>query len=114
MKTDYEGYILINKGDEDSFRKKTPGRWMIDRATSGKVRIKTKAYAYFTCPYEECGGINKAVISAGEYDDEYEDEKMGMFHCIYCSQCNRNMSIRFTGNFMGEWVKGNHHRRVAT
>ena len=112
MKTDYEGYILINKGDEDSFRKRTPGRWMIDRAIAGRIKPKLKTYAYFTCPYEECGGINKAVINTGAYDDD-EDEKMGMFSCIYCDHCGRNMSLRFTGNFMGEWVKGNHHRRKA-
>lgn len=79
------GRAVISKGKERDFRKKVPARWMIERSRYGRG---TKLYVYFTCPHDDCGGINKAYLN------RYEDEQHGRFLCIMCSHCRRGLSIQ--------------------
>lgn len=90
---DSDGYMAITKAKDGDFENKVPGRWKIERV---RFRSRTHPYAFFTCPY--CAGINQA--SVGLERDEYE----GIFFCIYCKPCGRNLSIHLKG-FSPEWEK---------
>jgi transcription elongation factor Elf1 len=104
-KFDSDGYVHLRKGSEKDFRNKIPSRWMIERIKYSK---STRLYAFFTCPY--CGGVNQAYVASGGYTGEEEQD--GVFSCIYCKPCGRNLTIQLN-NFANEWTKMVKSRKIV-